>query len=488
MDGAVDVSGRSDGVVDARLRGNAGAVRSVYAGRWSKDSPGSHRVGLSSPPAVVGPVAEGGLSAHLARPDELVADPKAYLWSQPLSLVSEPSPETDFGVLVRAGAAFAVLNSSERTSATFVLGPTPSSWKRIGLVGGVGASWPTATPPPQEWFPSSPVFEAEELYHAAGGFFLSPALRHGSIAAVAVVNVSAARTLRPGTAASVHLFGNGDAVTARLAAARLGRHYRAPDGSQPARNGPPTGPREPTGPGGVAAPKAGARYRAEGRVKLERTARLLADGAVTLQEVAEGLRWIDRSVEIEWRGPSGKGQAPGNRAATPGVFEMGLQVKETSDGEGELTPSVELSGKTAAGRLEPAIHPVQSSGDRTPLERRLSAANFLFRGEVVVHPAADAAQGTLAIPIATEIGFDAPLPASGRRNGRGTGHDHESNRRNSLTTLSISLGGEWEGRASKLKGTIHVESRGRPSQPDPGKFWESYRLSLEIALRWAGAG
>jgi len=479
LDGAVELSGRTDGVVEARLRGNAAAVRSVYAGRWRADSRGSHRVGLSAPPAVVGPVTEGGVLAHLSRPGELVADPKGHLWSSPLSLVPEPSPATDFGVLVRAGVAVAVLKGTDRTTATVLLGPTPRSWKRIGLVGSVGASWPTPGPPPEEWFPEALPSHESELYHAGGGLFFSPVLRDGSVAAVAVANVSAAHTLRPGTAASLHVLGEGNAATLRLAGARVGRHYTAPDGSEPARTGP------------VVGPSSGARYRGEGRFTLERRARLLLDGAVSLQEVPEGPRWIDRSVELEWR-------ISGDRGPAPGTFEIGVRAKETSDGEGELRPAVELSGRTAAGRLEPAMRssvtfgyeagrdgadlaaadPVAAAGGGGRVVRRLDSAELLFRGQVVVRPAAGAMPGTLAIPIATEIGWDFPVAAA-------PAHEDDAKRGSPLTTLSMSLGGEWEGRVSKLKGMIRLESRGRPSPPEPGKFWEAYRLSLEIALRWS---
>ena len=62
---------RSDGRVDGVLRLERGGVRALYAGRRSAEGELLHRIGVATPPAILGPVSPKGLLAFALDPTGL---------------------------------------------------------------------------------------------------------------------------------------------------------------------------------------------------------------------------------------------------------------------------------------------------------------------------------------------------------------------------------------------------------------------------------
>ena len=483
---------RSDGRVDGVLRLERGGVRALYAGRRSAEGELLHRIGVATPPAILGPVSPKGLLAFALDPTGLPGGPPGEVITTPLSPVLDPSPATPFGVAVRAGADLAVFRDGHGTTAGAGIA-VPR--RRGGPVGGavlLAASWPPPASGGDSWFPDEPAFRGIELFHAASALTLGGDRLEAALAAVG----SAGAALRPGVAAAAALRWSGR-VSAYGEVSYVGADYTVPDGAAGV----------PAGSAGRDALRfsgelAAGRLERTGTFTLEGEIRALGvrprggrtpanrspetgrppEGGSRVGRVAaeppragpwETLAWTDRDASLTWK----------RRAARPGGVERnlfaGMEHDEESPGGRRTTLEAGLSRRSPRETFE------IGAGTEATIEWLPPAA--ADSPSVRDSPALDAVK-ELSLALSPEIHYR-PWAAHGNdlafvlRSGvelkLPVGSDSASQGDEPLLDdMNVAVGMERRDIALRLE----LESRGDPVVPLFTSFREHYRVTVTFRL------
>ncbi len=435
-----------------------------------------HRVGLATPPVLLGPVSPQGVLAFAIDPTGLPGGEPRDVVKPPLTAVTDPSPTTPFGVAVRAGGDVAVFRDGPGTIGGVGLSPTRHRDRPLVGAALLGASRPPPAAADASWFPDEPAFRGTELFHAAAALLVGAGLMEMVLAGAG----SAGKTIRPGMAGAggVHLEG---AVPAEVEVSLVGRHYTAPDGAA-------------GGPSGAAGNHA---LRISGSIAFgreERVGNFTLDGEVRAQAVQEPrlgsaaeppqrlgstLAWTDRGGALEWerrasRPGGGEGEvtaaisfaekSPGKRRVRLFAGFSRSARDRMIQSSGELKTTAELQSPPRTPEAAAVKGEGEPGGDSLPFVNGLDLA---LSPEIRLRPWGDHGND-LAFFLGGETELEVPLGTAGTSQEDGA----------LLGRVSVGAGMEREDIALR----VEIESLGEPVVASPESFRDHYRVTAKVRL------